>query len=422
MTSEQEPGGLPAREGPTEEDPPPPAADDTTASADTAPAESGFRTRLPAILVALATVLAVVSALTTWVKTQALDNDEWVEASTELLDNAEIREAVAVYLVDQLYTNVDLTAQLQSRLPDSLDALAPTLTGALRAPATEAVERLLASDRFRTLWENANRAAHEVLVNVLRDETRPSVDVTDGAVVLDLGVIVQAVGENIGIPQAALDRLPESAGRITIFESDQLKQAQTGVRVLDFLSWFLFIVVVALYAAAVYLARGRRITVLRNVGLCLIGAGVVVLVARRVSTRAAIDAFIEDPSQQSLATIASNIATSLLREIGWAGIVYGVVIVLFATLLGAGRWSSAARRLVAPALNASPVVVAAGTVVLLLLVYWWSPGRVFERWVSAVTFVVLFALAVFVLRRRTMAEFPDTGVGDAVRSLRSGAA
>ena len=371
---------------------------------------------------ALATVLAVVSALTTWVKTQALDNDEWVEASTELLDNAEIREAVAVYLVDQLYTNVDLTAQLQSRLPDSLDALAPTLTGALRAPATEAVERLLASDRFRTLWENANRAAHEVLVNVLRDETRPSVDVTDGAVVLDLGVIVQAVGENIGIPQAALDRLPESAGRITIFESDQLKQAQTGVRVLDFLSWFLFIVVVALYAAAVYLARGRRITVLRNVGLCLIGAGVVVLVARRVSTRAAIDAFIDDPSQQSLATIASNIATSLLREIGWAGIVYGVVIVLFATLLGAGRWSTAARRLVAPALNASPVVVAAGTVVLLLLVYWWSPGRVFERWVSAVTFVVLFALAVFVLRRRTMAEFPDTGVGDAVRSLRSGAA
>ena len=356
-------------------------------------------------------------------KTQALDNDEWVEASTELLDNAEIREAVALYLVDQLYTNVDLTAQLQSRLPDSLDALAPTLTGALRAPATEAVERLLASDRFRTLWENANRAAHEVLVNVLRDETRPSVDVTDGAVVLDLGVIVQAVGENIGIPQAALDRLPESAGRITIFESDQLKQAQTGVRVLDFLSWFLFIVVVALYAAAVYLARGRRITVLRNVGLCLIGAGVVVLVARRVSTRAAIDAFIDG----SLPAVAGHDrrATSPPRCCARsAGPGSSTASSSCCSRRSSGRAGGAPQRgdwslrrstrplwSWPPAPSCSSCSSTGG-----------ARGAVFERWVSAVTFVVLFALAVFVLRRRTMAEFPDTGVGDAVRSLRSGAA
>jgi hypothetical protein len=401
--------------------PEPAALEAETATAEGSTTESKWRLRLPMVLVAVATVLAVVSALTTWVKTQALDTDEWVEVSTELLEDPEIREAVAVYLVDQLYTRIDLTEQLQTRLPSSLDPIAPTLVGALREPVTQAVERLLASDRFQTLWENANRVTHEVMVNILRDETRPSLDVGGGEVVLDLGVVVRAVGEEIGLPTGALDRLPEGTGRITIFESEELNRAQTTVRVLDFLSWFLFLVVVALYAAAVVIARGRRIRVLRNIGICLIGAGIVVLVARAAATRIAINSLLEDSTRRSLATTVTTIGTQLLREIGWTGVVYGVLLVLFAALLGTGRWSTATRRLLAPALNASPLAVAGGTALLVLLVYWWSPGRVFDRWVSAITLVVLIVLAVVVLRRRTMEEFPDTGVGDAVRALRSGA-
>jgi hypothetical protein len=191
------------------------------------------------------------------------------------------------------------------------------------------------------------------------------------------------------------------------------------VRVVEFLSWFLFVLVVALYAAAVYLARGRRITVVRNIGLCLIGAGFTVLMLRRVSARAAVERLVHDPTQKSLARTVIDIGTSLLREIGWTGILYGVVIVLFTALLGSGRISTAIRRLLAPVLNASPVAVAALTALLILLVLWWSPGRTGERWVTTITLVLLIAVAVVVLRRQTKSEFPDAGFGDAIRGLRS---
>ena len=56
-------------------------------------------------LIVLAALVLLVSSLTVWVKRQALDSDAWADASASLLDDPEIRSAVAVFLVDQLYTN-----------------------------------------------------------------------------------------------------------------------------------------------------------------------------------------------------------------------------------------------------------------------------------------------------------------------------
>ena len=51
-----------------------------------------------------------------WVKRQALDTDAWVDTSTNLLENDQVREALSVYIVDQLYANADPQAVLEERL------------------------------------------------------------------------------------------------------------------------------------------------------------------------------------------------------------------------------------------------------------------------------------------------------------------
>ena len=43
-------------------------------------------------LVALAMLLVLVCSLTVWVQRQALDTDNWVDLSTELLENDDVRE------------------------------------------------------------------------------------------------------------------------------------------------------------------------------------------------------------------------------------------------------------------------------------------------------------------------------------------
>jgi hypothetical protein len=251
------------------------SVDDTTATA------GSERHWLPITLVVIATVIAVLSALTTWVRVQALDTDQWVSISNELLDEPEVTEALSLYITEQLFTQVDVAGELESLLPEDFSGLAGPIAGALRGPATDGVERILESDQFTALWERANRAAHETMVNILRDETRlESTSTADGTVTLDLGEVVTNVGTKIGIPQTALDRLPDDVGTITIFESDELASVQDAVQLLDFLSWFLFLVVVALYALAIYLARDRRRPrMLRTVGLGLLIGGVTVLLA-----------------------------------------------------------------------------------------------------------------------------------------------
>src|SRR6266568_4861074 len=74
-------------------------------------------------LVVLASVLALVSILTTWVNRQVLDNTAWNKATTQIVQDPKVQTAIATYAVNQLYANVNV-GQALSKLP----AKAGTLT------------------------------------------------------------------------------------------------------------------------------------------------------------------------------------------------------------------------------------------------------------------------------------------------------
>ncbi len=264
---------------------------------------------------------------------------------------------------------------------------------------TNGIERLVASDRFAGLWADANRLAHARMVAILRDETAESVSTDGGTVTLDLGTLLRNVGESLGIPEQALDRLPADAGQVVIFESDQLASVQKAVQVLDFLSWFLFIVVVGLYALAVYLARGRRVTALRNAGLALAAGGVALLFLRAIAVKAAVGALIENPANEPVREPSSPMSppscfanrrgpgsstvSSLRRSHSCSAIIGGQWQL-------AGSWVGPRRSRVWP----SPP-----RVLFVLLMVWWSPGHSFDHLVTALVFIVLAVGAVVALAR-----------------------
>jgi hypothetical protein len=361
--------------------------------------------RVSIVLVVVATVLAVVSVVTTWVRTQALDTEVWVATSSELLDEPQVTDALSRFLTDQLFFQVDVAAELEDLLPGPLAGLAAPLVGALREPATNAVDRVIESDRFATLWVEANRRSHTALVTVLREESTAAVSTDDGTIVLALRPALVMVGEELGVPDRALELIPADAGEVVLVDSDALAAAQTTVQVLDTLSWFLFLLVVALYAVAVYLARGRRPFVLGSVGAALVVGGVTVLGLRAVAIREGVDLLVGNPRNEPVASLVVDVGTSVVAQLAATGIVYGLLVLGVAALLGGHRWAVAVRRRLATWAGA-PGAVAAVAAAVVVVVVWWSPGRSFDGWVTATTLVVLAVGAVVALAVTVRREFP----------------
>jgi hypothetical protein len=370
---------------------------------------SGRRRTLTWCLIVLASLIAIATALTTWVHRQALNEQSWRDASERLIQDPAVREAVSVYVVDQLYDNVDVAAALSERLPADLRGMASPAATALRQPATDAVERLLAGPRLQKRFVDASSLAQQKLVNVLEDKTGHGITTGNGVVTLDLGELVRELAADLGFSQSAIDRIPPDAGAITVMRSDQLGEAQAAVKGVRVLSTALLVLVLVLYALAVYLAAGARRSTLRNVGWALIAVGGVLLVTRRLAGRYVIDA-LTSPASNDAGREAWLIGSSILAEIAWAAIIYGALAAAGAVFAGPTKLATSARRRVAPVLNEQPGVVwtiAAGVLLLLIL---WGPTHALRVAWGIALLAVLAASGVVALRRQTLREFPASVV------------
>jgi hypothetical protein len=354
-------------------------------------------------LVVLASLIMFVSILTTWVDRQMLDNDNWNQASKQLIQDPAVQDALSVYLVNQLYDNVDVEQALAQRLPPGLQALAGPAAGALRQPATNAVGVILQRPRVQQAWLTSSALAHEKLINVLENKTGHGISTGNGVVTLDLAALIDELGLDLGIPQSALDRLPPDAGKVTLLKSDQLSLAQTGFQALKAMTLWLLVLVLVLYGLAIYLARGFRRRTLRNVGWAFVVVGLLTIIVRRLLGNYIIGA-VAAPGYELVGHHAWLIGTSILGEIGRSVILYGLVGMLGAVLAGPTRLATGLRRRFGPTLNEQPEIAwgaVGGTYLLLIL---WGGTHALRHWWGIILLGALLALGVVALRKQTLDE------------------
>jgi hypothetical protein len=361
------------------------------------------RSILAWVLFSLGTLVILVGSLTVWVKRQALDTDAWVETSTNLLEDDDVRMALSVYIVDELYASADPQEVLEERLPENLQGLAGPIAGALRQPAVEGVDRFLQRPRVQDLWENVNRVAHQELLAVLEDETRGNVTTGEGTVTLNLRTLVVNIGTELGFGEELDARLPADVGQIVILQSDQLEAAQNGVKAIKWLSWLVILIALACYFGAVWLARGRR-SMLRNIGAALLLVGILLLVIRRLVGNYIIDALASGESVREAVGSTWIIGTSLLAEVAWALIVYGAVILVGTWLAGPTRYAVRAREAMAPGLRTRPELGWGALAVVYLLLVLWGPVPALRNWVGILLLGALVALGFEAFRRVALGE------------------
>src|SRR6516162_9072810 len=88
---------------------PAPAVDESTADETTVRLSKKRRLAIWTLVI-LASILCFASILTTWVKRQMLNNDAWQRATTQVIQDPAVQTALSTYLVNQLYSNVDVGA------------------------------------------------------------------------------------------------------------------------------------------------------------------------------------------------------------------------------------------------------------------------------------------------------------------------
>jgi hypothetical protein len=257
-------------------------------------------------------------------------------------------------------------------------------------------------------------------VAIVENKTQPGVSTANGNVTLDLSTILKTLAAQVGLPSAAAAKIPPDAGKLTVIRSNQLSWVGTGVRLIKALSIWLIIIDFLLWGLAIYFAGARRVA-MRNIGWSVVVVGVLLLLVRHVLGNYTVNALTTTETRPAGKAVWS-IMTGTLGDIGWASFYYGLAVVVAAVLAGPTRAGTAIRAWIAPMLNRAPLLSAGVVAFAYILLVSWGPTHALRSPIGILILAVLIALGVYLLRRQTLAEFPDAAARATALATSAGAA
>jgi hypothetical protein len=297
-----------------------------------------WRRILVAFLVVLGCVLTPVSIVAVWIHATLLDTDQWVDTVGPLIDSPNVQDAVAARLTTAVINGADLEDRVEDVLPTRAQVLAPAIVEGARQAVGAVSLRIVQSDQFETLWDQANRRAHKQVVAVLQGKGTDTIQTENGQIVLDLAPLISEVRERLNDRGISLFNdldIKRVDRQIVIFSSEDLRRAQSVVDVLDTLAWWLPIVTVIAFAAAIALSGNRRRTLLRgSLGVAL--AVGLVLTAFNLGRTAYLDALPERVNRGAAEDLYDQLLTFLRTSLRTA-FVFALVVALAAWLSGPSR-------------------------------------------------------------------------------------
>ncbi len=250
------------------------AENETLRAAASSPPKRRFSGRLfgAAVFILIGALLSPTALIVAWAHAEFTNTDRFVATFAPLADDP----AVQALLIDRITTVIDEKVDIDQTTSDLFDGLAQldlppraiAALGLLEGPATEGVRSLIdtattkvvESEAFASIWEQALRVTHSQLVGVLEGTQSQTLSISDsGEVGIALGPIVAAVADRLvenGVGFGAL--IPEVTTVIPLGQFDAIVKARAGYALFDVLSWLIPLVALLLIAVGVLFARDNR--------------------------------------------------------------------------------------------------------------------------------------------------------------------
>lgn len=356
------------------------------------------------LLVALASLMLGVSILATWMDEVFLNSSTWADTSAAALQQPQVRTAVSGYLVDQLYTNVNVPEALAQVLPPRVKALAGPIAVAGQPYLQRAIAAGLDRPRVVELWRAANLRAHTQLMRILNGGGGPFTT-TNGVVAIDLRPLVSQISSTLSQRTGGRVTLPRNAGLIVLLRSKQLSAAQTGVKLMRVAALPLGLLALALFALAVYLSRARRKT-LRAIALGMLAAGLVLVIVRRVIGDDLIASLTPLPDIRAAGHVVWWMATDRLGSANITLCSVALLLLLGTWFAGPAKRATSIRHALTPYLRDPGVAYGTYALILLVLLIW-APVNAARDPVMIAIIGVLGLIGIEALRRIVQREFPD---------------
>ena len=330
-----------------------------------------LRKVLVGILVVLTCLSITVTTVDTWAHRTLLNTNEWVDTVGPLGTDPQVTAALANFVTTQIVTTLDL----EQRTHDALEQAAPQ-AAFLAAPITNAIEGFVhdkmvaffASPAWATLWTEANRIAHQQVVNILRGREGTILTNENGQITLNLlpaiTVVLQQIqaaaqgilGDRVTLPEvtgteqvsqaitalsSALGRpLPPDFGQITVFQSDDLAAAQNAVTLFDKLTIALIIFSLLMIGVTLALSVNRRRTAVQLAIGTILGVLIARLIIKRISEN--VVASIASQNRGAVKAVLDDAFGSLRGFTRWLFAV-ALLVAVVAFLMGKREWFGAAR-------------------------------------------------------------------------------
>ena len=211
------------------------------------------------LLLVLGVLLSLPGVLAPWLRTQLLDTDRFVETVAPVLSEPEVVDVLATRISDRIFEEVDVDSLLEQNLPERLSFAAGPIAGQIQSTTKDLVVRLLESDEFQQLWNDAVRAAHSTVVQYLKTGDSDVLSINaDNQLVIDIGPIATQVRSRlVDAGLTFINKVPQviSSHEVPIGDASFIVDARQGVRLLQITGLVFPLLAIACLVGAVLLSR-----------------------------------------------------------------------------------------------------------------------------------------------------------------------
>lgn len=302
------------------------------------------------VLLVLGCLVATVSVATIWLNQVVLDTDKYVATVAPLSENPAIKEAVANAVTDELFRRSQADQLTREALPEKADFLVGPIIGVTEGFVYDQVQKLLDSAEFSKVWQEANRKGHDVVTQVLLGE-KGTVTAQEGRISLDLSGLFEIVKTRLaekGVTIFENVTLENTGAQLTIFQYENITRIQEAVSWLNHLAFWLPVIALALWGAAVWLSPSRM-TALFRIGIGLAAGMALLLVGVGVGRGYYLDAIsssetIDVPAATSFFDIIISSLKSAIRQEFFIGLAIAAIGFIFSPYPSAVTLRSAIRK------------------------------------------------------------------------------
>jgi len=322
-----------------------------------------LRSWLAAILVILACVAGLVTAIGFWSHGLFMNTGNFVGAVGPVLKDRNVTRTVGTYVADKVIEVTEVESLIRKALPDRIDFLASTLTSELDDLLRKGMIKTLRSEKVYSLWIDILTFAHKQALALLRNETTV-VRLEGEKVIVDFVPLIAVginkldrimpgvIGERVDLPEIDPNADPDTQreqladalgvtvsptfGQVVLFQSKQVQTAQTAVKAYDVLIWVMLGVTLLFAATAVVLSPRRWRTVIQlGLGAALTVVLVFVVIAQLKSW--AVDSVAVKGLLPLISSSVERIVGSL-RTVLWVMLGLSAALAVVAYLSTAPRW------------------------------------------------------------------------------------